>query len=34
MKLILSLHATLAHGLSRNSEPVQQKIADDWEARK
>jgi hypothetical protein len=33
MKLIPSLHATLAHGLSRNSELVQQKGADDWEAR-
>jgi hypothetical protein len=33
MKLIPSLHATLAHGVSRNSERVQHKIADDWEAR-
>jgi hypothetical protein len=33
MKLIRPLYATLAHGLSHNSELVQQKIADDWEAR-
>jgi hypothetical protein len=33
MKLIRPLYATLAHGLSLNSELVQQKIADDWEAR-
>jgi hypothetical protein len=32
MKLIPSLHATLAHGVSRNSELVQQKIAEDLEA--